>query len=98
MAKLGRFRGESRFTTWAYKFAVLEVSAKLGRRFWQRPAVTLEAGQWDELPDRLGLRPMSSPSTLTCSRRCAGPSLRISPTVSGTCSLPSWSTACRWMR
>ncbi len=56
-AKLGQFRGESRFTTWAYKFAVLEVSAKLGRHFWQRPAVRLEAGQWDQLPDRLGLRP-----------------------------------------
>ena len=57
IAKIGQFRGESRFTTWAYKFAVLEVSAKLGRHFWQRPAVTLEAGQWDQLPDRLGLRP-----------------------------------------
>jgi RNA polymerase sigma-70 factor, ECF subfamily len=56
-AKLGRFRGESRFTTWAYRFAVLEVSAKLGRHFWQRPAATLEAGQWDRLPDRFGLRP-----------------------------------------
>jgi RNA polymerase sigma-70 factor (ECF subfamily) len=56
-AKLGRFRGESRFTTWAYKFAVLEVSAKLGRHFWQRPAATLEASQWDRLPDRFGLRP-----------------------------------------
>jgi RNA polymerase sigma-70 factor (ECF subfamily) len=57
IAKLGQFRGESRFTTWAYKFAVLEVSAKLGRHFWQRPAATLETGQWDRLPDRLGLRP-----------------------------------------
>ena len=37
-----QFRGESRFTTWAYKFAMLEVSAKLGRHFWQRPATTLE--------------------------------------------------------
>jgi RNA polymerase sigma-70 factor, ECF subfamily len=55
-AKLGQFRGESRFTTWAYRFAVLEVSAKLGRHLWQRPA-TLEAGQWDRLPDRFGLRP-----------------------------------------
>jgi RNA polymerase sigma-70 factor, ECF subfamily len=55
--KIAEFRGESRFTTWAYKFAVLEVSAKLGRHFWQRPAATLEAGQWDQLPDRLGLRP-----------------------------------------
>ena len=27
-AKLGQFRGESRFTTWAYKFAVLEVSSQ----------------------------------------------------------------------
>ncbi len=56
-AKLGQFRGESRFTTWAYKFAMLEVSAKLGRHFWQRPATTLEAGQWDRLPDRLGMQP-----------------------------------------
>ena len=40
-AKLGQFRGESRFTTWAYKFVVLEVSSKLGRHFWQRPAVVL---------------------------------------------------------
>jgi RNA polymerase sigma-70 factor, ECF subfamily len=57
IAKLDQFRGESRFTTWAYKFAVLEVSAKLGRHFWQRPAVTFEAGQWDRLPDRIGMQP-----------------------------------------
>jgi RNA polymerase sigma-70 factor, ECF subfamily len=57
LAKLGLFRGESRFTTWAYKFAVLEVSAKLGRHFWQRPATILDASQWDRLPDRLGLSP-----------------------------------------
>jgi RNA polymerase sigma-70 factor, ECF subfamily len=56
-AKLGQFRGESRFTTWAYRFVVLEVSAKLGRHFWQRPAAVLDADQWDRLPDRLGLRP-----------------------------------------
>jgi RNA polymerase sigma-70 factor, ECF subfamily len=56
-AKLGQFRGESRFTTWAYKFVVLEVSAKLGRHFWRRPATALEADQWNRLPDRLGLQP-----------------------------------------
>ena len=56
-AKIGQFRGESRFTTWAYKFVVLEVSAKLGRHFWQRPTAALEADQWNRLPDRLGLRP-----------------------------------------
>jgi len=56
-SKIAEFRGESRFTTWAYKFAVLEVSAKLGRHFWQRPATTLRDGQWDQLPDRLGMGP-----------------------------------------
>lgn len=57
-AKLGQFRGESRFTTWAYKFVVLEVSAKLGRHFWQRhPTAALDAEHWDRLPDRFGIRP-----------------------------------------
>jgi hypothetical protein len=41
--KLGQFRGESRFTTWAYKFVIFEVSAKIDRRFWQRPTVPMEA-------------------------------------------------------
>ncbi|HKD89687.1 MAG TPA: sigma-70 family RNA polymerase sigma factor [Streptosporangiaceae bacterium] len=56
-AKLGQFRGESRFTTWAYKFVVLEVSSKLGRHFWRRPAVALDALDWDQLPDRFGMSP-----------------------------------------
>jgi RNA polymerase sigma-70 factor (ECF subfamily) len=56
-AKLSLFRGESRFTTWAYRFVILEVSAKLGRHFWQRPTVALEAEDWDRLPDRFGMGP-----------------------------------------
>src|ERR1700749_1753151 len=36
-AKLDQFRGESRFTTWAYGFVILEVSDKLGRHFWRDP-------------------------------------------------------------
>jgi RNA polymerase sigma-70 factor, ECF subfamily len=36
--KLAQLRGNSRFTTWAYKFAVLEVSSKPGRPFRQRPS------------------------------------------------------------
>lgn len=55
--KLAQFRGESRFTTWAYRFVILEVSAKLGRHFWQRPAVAFGAEDWDRLPDRFGVRP-----------------------------------------
>jgi RNA polymerase sigma-70 factor, ECF subfamily len=58
LGKLGSFRGESRFTTWAYRFVVLEVSSKLGRHYWRRhPAEYLEATDWDRLPDRLGAAP-----------------------------------------
>ena len=57
IAKLGQFRGESRFTTWACKFVIFEVSGKIGRHFWRHPAVPLEAGDWDRLPDRFGLDP-----------------------------------------
>ena len=55
--KLAQFRGESRFTTWAYKFVILEVSAKLGRHFWRHPSVPLDAEDWDRLPDRFGFEP-----------------------------------------
>lgn len=55
--KIGRFRGESRFTTWAYKFVVFEVSNKIGRHFWQRRTWPIEQENWDRLPDRFGFRP-----------------------------------------
>src|SRR5262245_4340407 len=35
LAKLDSFRGESRFTTWAYKFVLLEAGVKARRRAWQ---------------------------------------------------------------
>jgi RNA polymerase sigma-70 factor, ECF subfamily len=56
-AKLGQFRGESRFTTWAYRFVILEVTAKLGQHFWRRPDARLEAEDWDRLPGRFGFEP-----------------------------------------
>jgi RNA polymerase sigma-70 factor, ECF subfamily len=55
--KISQFRGESRFTTWAYKFVIFEVSAKIGRHFWRRPSVPMDAEDWDRLPDRLGFDP-----------------------------------------
>lgn len=60
LAKLSLFRGESRFTTWAYKFVVLEVSSKLGRHYWRRPstrAVNLKSEDWERFEDVMGLRP-----------------------------------------
>jgi RNA polymerase sigma-70 factor, ECF subfamily len=49
MSVLGRlddFRGESRFTTWVYKFALYEAAAKLRRRSWQGREVPLEPETW----------------------------------------------------
>jgi RNA polymerase sigma-70 factor, ECF subfamily len=57
VAKVGQFRGESRFTTWAAKFAIFEVSTKIGRHFWRRPTVSMQAEDWDRVPDRFGLDP-----------------------------------------
>jgi RNA polymerase sigma-70 factor, ECF subfamily len=57
IAKLGQFRGESKFATWAYKFVIFEVSTKIGRHFWRNPSVSLEVEDWDRLPDRFGFDP-----------------------------------------
>src|ERR1043165_3368387 len=46
LSKLGDFRGESRFTTWAYKFALLEAAVKLRRRAWQGRELPLEPESW----------------------------------------------------
>ena len=56
-AKVGQFRGESRFTTWAYKFVIFEVSAKIGRHFWRHPTVPMDAEDWERLPARFGFDP-----------------------------------------
>jgi RNA polymerase sigma-70 factor (ECF subfamily) len=57
LGKLGQFRGESRFTTWVYKFVMFEVSAKVGRHQWQRQAPAATEVDWVRLPDHLGLGP-----------------------------------------
>ncbi len=51
MGKLHTFRGDSRFTTWAYKFALLEAAVKVRRRAWHGREVPLEADGWAELAD-----------------------------------------------
>ena len=59
LRKLHTYRGDSRFTTWAYKFAVLEAAVKLRRRPWHGRELPLEADGWAELLDDRGA---SSPS------------------------------------
>ena len=57
LRKVEEFRGESRFTTWAYKFVVYEISNKFGRHVWRRDGVQLDEEAWDRLPERLGSSP-----------------------------------------
>jgi RNA polymerase sigma-70 factor, ECF subfamily len=52
LSKLDDFRGASRFTTWAYKFALLEAGVKLRRRAWQDREVVLEPESWTGFADR----------------------------------------------
>jgi RNA polymerase sigma-70 factor (ECF subfamily) len=52
LAKLDTFRGESRFTTWAYKFVVLEAGVKARRRAWRGREVALDDDSWRELADQ----------------------------------------------
>src|SRR5207247_8413932 len=52
LAKLDQFRGHSRFTTWAYKFALLETAVKLRRRSWHGRELPLEPEAWPQIADR----------------------------------------------
>jgi RNA polymerase sigma-70 factor (ECF subfamily) len=52
LRKLDDFAGASRFTTWAYKFALLEAAVKLRRRGWQEREIPLEQPAWELLAAR----------------------------------------------
>jgi RNA polymerase sigma-70 factor, ECF subfamily len=55
-AKLDAYRGASRFTTWAYAFAIFEVSVKLRRHAWGRGRIPTSDDDaiWDRLAERAG--------------------------------------------
>jgi RNA polymerase sigma-70 factor (ECF subfamily) len=46
LGKLDDFRGASRFTTWAYKFALLEAGLKARRRAWQGREIPVDDEAW----------------------------------------------------
>jgi RNA polymerase sigma-70 factor, ECF subfamily len=56
LRRLDDFRGLSRFTTWVYKFALLEAAVKLRKRSWQGREVPLEPETWS-LFSSAGLEP-----------------------------------------
>ena len=51
LAKLDTFRGASRFTTWAYKFAILEAGVKARRRAWHGREIPLADEAWGAFAD-----------------------------------------------
>jgi RNA polymerase sigma-70 factor (ECF subfamily) len=57
LARVEEFRGLSRFTTWAYKFAMFEVSRKVARHAWRRQPPSPEAIAFERLADSHAPRP-----------------------------------------
>ena len=56
LARLDDFRGESRFATWVYKFALLETAVKLHKCAWQGRELPLEPEAWNVF-ESVGLAP-----------------------------------------
>jgi RNA polymerase sigma-70 factor, ECF subfamily len=52
LSKLDDYRFESRFTTWAYKFAILEAAVRTRRRAWQVRELPIDPDAWTTLPAR----------------------------------------------
>ncbi len=52
LSKLDDYRFESRFTTWAYKFAILEAAVRTRRRAWQTRELPIEPEAWSMLAAR----------------------------------------------
>lgn len=57
LRKLPEYRGASRFTTWAYKFAVFEVSSTLRREAWRGRSINIEHASWDRIIDSASVDP-----------------------------------------
>jgi RNA polymerase sigma-70 factor, ECF subfamily len=63
LRKLGEFRGESRFTTWAYKFAIYEAAANVRKRSWQGREIPLAPEAWPLIADEHQLTAQQSVET-----------------------------------
>jgi RNA polymerase sigma-70 factor (ECF subfamily) len=53
LARLDDYRGESRFTTWAWKFAIFEASEAIRRRTWMGREIPVEDAGWAALSREL---------------------------------------------
>jgi RNA polymerase sigma-70 factor (ECF subfamily) len=77
IAKLGDFRGEARFTTWACKFVILEISTRLRRHAWRHRRVETDDAVWERLPDeaRSALDSIQDQEVLAALERAIGQDL-----------------------
>ena len=71
LRKLPEFRGDSRFTTWACKFAMFEISTRLRRHAWRHRKIELDEQVWERLPDSAppALARLEQAETLHCLQR-----------------------------
>jgi RNA polymerase sigma-70 factor (ECF subfamily) len=51
LRRLGDFRGDSRFTTWAAKFAIVEAGVKVRKHAWRGREVLLPEASWPAIAD-----------------------------------------------
>lgn len=51
LRKLDEFEGAARFTTWACKFVILELSSRLRRRAWRGREIASDPTTWERLTD-----------------------------------------------
>jgi RNA polymerase sigma-70 factor (ECF subfamily) len=59
LSRLEEFRGASRFTTWAYKFVIFDVSARVAGHAWRHHRPDQEPA-WEQVPDALAAQPAQS--------------------------------------
>jgi RNA polymerase sigma-70 factor, ECF subfamily len=57
LRKLDTYRGESRFTTWAFKFAIVEMSAVLRRQAWRDRSIVVDEAAWERIAERSATDP-----------------------------------------
>lgn len=57
LRKLSDYRGASRFTTWAWKFAIFEVSAAIRRAAWRGRAISIDDAAWGRIADTAHVDP-----------------------------------------
>jgi RNA polymerase sigma-70 factor (ECF subfamily) len=79
LRKLHTYRGDSRFTTWAYKFALLEAAARMRKRAWQGRELPLEEDAWALLADRRSAPDVDAEAAELLAAVCAGIAEALTP-------------------